>query len=330
MCAGRTFPGVETRKRSGEAVAWPGAQGPHRHGAHHDLRPRRAHAGARRADRRGAAWRSTSTTRWWPPPCARPGHDFELAVGFCFTDGLLAAAPVLGCRYCGTGSAVDTEFNVVSVDTGGPAPTATPRLGDDLVVVRPVRVDLARRAGRPARTADGHDDHPARGAGRGARPGPHPTGPVRHSPAPCTPPPRSTPRDGRWSSARTSAATTRSTRSSGACCSTGALPADRAGALRQRPGLVRDRAEGVGRRVRGAWWRSARRRRWRWPPPAGRAHPGRVRPRASAINVYAPERVRHRRAIRSPPRPPMQAPMRWRPPWSVREAGIASCGPSCG
>ncbi|MGZ4727335.1 MAG: formate dehydrogenase accessory sulfurtransferase FdhD [Acidimicrobiales bacterium] len=58
-----------------------------------------------------------------------PGHDFELAVGFCFTDGLLAAAPVVGCRYCGTGSAVDTEFNVVSVDTGGQAPAPTPRLG---------------------------------------------------------------------------------------------------------------------------------------------------------------------------------------------------------
>jgi FdhD protein len=32
-------------------------------------------------------------------------------------------------RYCATGSAVETEFNVVSVDTGGRAPTPTPRLG---------------------------------------------------------------------------------------------------------------------------------------------------------------------------------------------------------
>jgi FdhD protein len=57
-----------------------------------------------------------------------PGNDFELAAGFCYTDGLLAGAPIQTCRYCGTGSAVETEFNVVSVDTGGAAPAPTPRL----------------------------------------------------------------------------------------------------------------------------------------------------------------------------------------------------------
>ena len=57
-----------------------------------------------------------------------PGHDFELAVGLVHGDGLLAGAPVVSCRYCGTGSAVESEYNVVSVDTGGVAPVPAPRL----------------------------------------------------------------------------------------------------------------------------------------------------------------------------------------------------------
>lgn len=59
-----------------------------------------------------------------------PGHDYELAVGFCLTEGLLAGHPVTGVRYCADGSAVDSEFNVVTVETGGRAPAPTPRLGN--------------------------------------------------------------------------------------------------------------------------------------------------------------------------------------------------------
>jgi FdhD protein len=58
-----------------------------------------------------------------------PGNDFELAAGFCFTEGLLAGAAVTGVRYCADGPAVDSEFNVVTVDTGGVAPLPAPRLG---------------------------------------------------------------------------------------------------------------------------------------------------------------------------------------------------------
>ncbi len=59
-----------------------------------------------------------------------PGNDYELAAGFCFTDGLLAGAPVTGVRYCADGSAVESEFNVVTVETGGRAPAPAPRLGN--------------------------------------------------------------------------------------------------------------------------------------------------------------------------------------------------------
>jgi FdhD protein len=58
-----------------------------------------------------------------------PGNDYELAAGWCFTEGLLAGAPVTGVRYCADGSAAASHFNVVTVETGGRAPAATARLG---------------------------------------------------------------------------------------------------------------------------------------------------------------------------------------------------------
>ncbi len=59
-----------------------------------------------------------------------PGHDYELAVGFCAGDGLLAGATVTGVRYCGEGPAAEFEYNVVTVETGATAPVPAPRLGN--------------------------------------------------------------------------------------------------------------------------------------------------------------------------------------------------------
>lgn len=59
-----------------------------------------------------------------------PGNDYELAAGFCFGDGLLAGAPVVGVRYCATDTAVESEYNVVTVETGGRAPVPQPRIGN--------------------------------------------------------------------------------------------------------------------------------------------------------------------------------------------------------
>lgn len=57
-----------------------------------------------------------------------PGHDFELAAGFCLAEGVLAGVEVANIRYCGSGPAMDTDFNVVSVETNGPTPDIARRL----------------------------------------------------------------------------------------------------------------------------------------------------------------------------------------------------------
>jgi FdhD protein len=57
-----------------------------------------------------------------------PGNDFELAVGFLHAEGLIDDAPIQRIRYCATGSAVETNFNTVTVETGIERPELRARL----------------------------------------------------------------------------------------------------------------------------------------------------------------------------------------------------------
>ena len=59
-----------------------------------------------------------------------PGHDFELAAGFCLADGLLGGSAVTAARYCdGPCGPGETTYNTVDVQTGGRAPVPAARLG---------------------------------------------------------------------------------------------------------------------------------------------------------------------------------------------------------
>lgn len=57
-----------------------------------------------------------------------PGHDYELAAGWCWAEGLLRSGTIREIRYCATGSAVDTGFNIVTVGIDGEVPDVAPRL----------------------------------------------------------------------------------------------------------------------------------------------------------------------------------------------------------
>ena len=180
-----------------------------------------------------------------------PGHDFELAAGFCFTDGLLAGAPVQTCRYCGTGSAVDTEFNVVSRrDRRRGAPCRRPRLTTTTsscgLCGSPSIDELADRL-------EPLDVGPTLSRSTVLAAVPRPvraeqelfavTGAVHAAAA--------FDRDGRRASCAEDIGRHNAVdKVVGRLLLDGALPATELGLLCQRPGVVRDRAEGVGRRLR--------------------------------------------------------------------------------
>ena len=181
-----------------------------------------------------------------------PGHDYELAAGFLFTDGRLAGAPVEDVRYCAhrLGRGQRIQRRVGRAPAAGrhvPTPRLTTTTSSCGLCGSASLADLAERL-VPLRDAAAD---PARRAGEGGRPRGAGAGPVRRD--------RRRARGGRLrpgrvsrcSSARTSGGTTRSTRWSGASCSTARLPAERPRPVRERPGQLRDRAEGVGGGVRG-------------------------------------------------------------------------------
>lgn len=79
-----------------------------------------------------------------------PGHDFELAVGFCHGEGWLAGARVSAVRYCATGGALETAYNIVTIETTGGDRHADAAARQRDVLVRVVRHRFSRCARRPA------------------------------------------------------------------------------------------------------------------------------------------------------------------------------------
>jgi len=70
------------------------------------------------------AWPGSATRRIWVT-MRTPGHDFELAAGYCCHEGIAAPSEIRGIAYCTDEDLrPEQEFNVVTVTLTGPADIA--------------------------------------------------------------------------------------------------------------------------------------------------------------------------------------------------------------
>ena len=250
-----------------------------------------APAHARRPHRRGAARDPPRRPRWWPPPCARRATT---------SSWRSASASPTGCSPARRSPACATARPARRWRRASTSSPSTPAAGapvparpghHDHVVVRAVRLDDARRPA-PIASPRCRPSPPVRPRRAGAvcRSGSAPRRGCSPRPAPSTPPPPSTPTATplvvREDVGRHNAVD----KVVGRLLLDGRLPATRPRAVRERPGQLRDRAEGVGRRLHRVVAVSA--------PSALAVATARAAgmtlvgfAREGRLNIYAPERL---------------------------------------